>query len=192
MTRYIIFSILLLVQGCASLQQHQYCDVITAAGLPILHPDQFEGEFIRNQLVRIQSRQMDIEFISQLEVRHEELILVALAPIGQKLFQIQYKNGTIQFDTFGIPVDFDPAYLLADISLMYGRPQSLRRCLSDTGLQIQVQQMTAEKREFRDALQQTILVDYQDYGQPGKESIHLHNQSLDYQITIKTLEFDRL
>ena len=190
--RNMIICIFLLVQGCASLQQHEYCDVITQAGLPILHPDQFEGEFIRNQLVKIQSRQLDIEFISQLEVRQHELILVALAPIGQKLFQIQYKNGTIHFEKFGNPVEFDPMYLLADVSLMYGRDQGIRRCLSDTHARIRVQQMTKEKRTFMDDQQNTILIDYQDFGQAGKETIHLQNQALDYQITITTLELDHL
>jgi len=159
--------------------------------MPIINPAYYDGDFIRTQQVKISSRQGDFEFISQLEVRRGSLVMVAMTPIGQKLFQIQYQDQQIHFDSFGMPVDFDPAYLLSDIGLIYSRADAISECLHQTGSALQIVSASDRRREFKNQ-QQSITIDYLSRNQSGLEKIQYSNTWLDYLINIHSLEIERL
>jgi hypothetical protein len=186
---FILFTALL--NACAVLDQSQYCDSLTESGAPVIKSAYYDGEFIRSQLVSINSKQGKFEFISQLEVRKESLILVAMTPIGQTLFQIIYKDGHIQFDAHGMPADFKPAYLLADLGLIYGHDAAIQECLLHTISGVQVKTLLPNKREFLLGAS-SIVIDYENRNQVGAEKITYVNTELDYRINIQTLEYERL
>ncbi len=180
----------LVCSGCVTLKSGEYCDLIPQSDIPIIKPAHYDGDFIRSQLIRITSKQGTFEFISQLEVSRGKLVLVALTPIGQKLFQIQYAGSDIQFDTFGMPVDFDPAYLVSDLGLIYAREQAITRCVADSGSALQVLEMEADRRIFV-SQQKQMVIDYTARNQSGLEKIFYSNQWLDYRIEIQSLEIER-
>lgn len=189
--RYLLLLLVLGGTGCATLKHGQYCDLIPDTYMPIIKPGYYGEDFFRTQLVKITSKQGEFEFIGQLEVKHGKLILVAMTPIGQKLFQIGYQAGDIHFDTFGMRLDFDPAYLLADLGLIYANEQAIRQCLQQPGVVLQAASISLQQREFI-YRQSPLLIEYHGWNQSGHEQIVYQNKSLDYKIEIQTLEIERI
>lgn len=176
--------------GCASLQPYSSCDVSTGSGLPILHPAAFAVHQISSQQIHLHSAEQDFEFISQLEISPQRLILVALTPLGQKLFQIDYQAGTVDFQRFGIPDVFDPAYLLSDISFIYGPRSALQRCLLQAGLAVKIQQDTAQRRIIHSS-NGLVEIRYAT-NRPWNGAITLNNQIQGYQLEIQPLSLESL
>ena len=189
--RFIILaSFSLFLSACASFQSYSHCDIATDSGLPILHPQSFAVNLISTQQISLITEQQNFEFIAQLEINSERMILVSLTPIGQKLFQIQYSRGQLDFQRFGIPDTFNPAFLLTDISLVYGRGDILEKCFVQTRLPIQISQNTSQKRIMiidGDAIE----IQYST-NNPWQSEIELNNPARGYKIKIKPLALENL
>ena len=130
----LMFCLLPVLFSCASLQTYSSCDVHIDTEMPILHPAAFNVNLISNQQVTITTQDHAFTFLAQLEINKEKLILVALTPIGQKLFQIQYRKQELKFERFGIPDTFEPAFLLTDVSLIFSDLNVLNDCYRQTNL----------------------------------------------------------
>ena len=192
--RYLIYVMLLPLSACASFQSYGNCDVARTSGVPILQPAAFARHLISTQQVSINSEQGNFEFISQLEVSRDKLTLVALTPIGQKLFQIQYQPQLMNFERFGIPDSFDPVYLLGDISLIYADDATLNRCFAAAKLNMQVSskptpQHTVVRHVKVDATSVRIEYSTQD---PWQSAIELHNPMRGYTLKVKPLALETL
>ncbi|VAX00628.1 hypothetical protein MNBD_GAMMA21-214, partial [hydrothermal vent metagenome] len=124
------FLSLLIVNSCSSIKSYSNCDVHSSSQLPSLYPSEFGVSLSSTQLIIITTKKEKFEFISLLEVYPQKINLVALTVVGQKLFQFQYKKKKLEYTGFGVPASFEPAFLLTDISLIYGKPDSLESCFS--------------------------------------------------------------
>jgi len=142
-----LVSLIACLNACASIQAYTQCDVHSVTGLPTLHPAAYGVTLISTQQISIKTRHRTFEFISLLEINSEKLSLVSLSPIGQKLFQIQYQAGELKFEGF-VAEYVEPAYLLSDISLIYGTKKALRQCFSRAKIPFSIKQ-TASQRNLR-------------------------------------------
>lgn len=177
--------------SCASFQPYLFCDVHLDTQLPILHPAAFGEHLISNQQVTITSTDHKFEFLAQLEVDKDRLVLVALTPIGQKLFQIIYRKQDLKFERFGIPDAFDPAFLLADISLIYGDERILDRCYSQTSLPHPEIEITKQQRAVIYPEGNKISIIYSRNDRWASDIVFT-NSIRSYKIEIKSLSVERL
>lgn len=187
----LLMSLILVMTSCASLQSYPLCDVHSDTGLPILHPVAFNAKLISNQHVMISTADNQFEFLSQLEISQDRLVLVALTPIGQKLFQIQYRKQQLQFERFGIPDTFNPAFLLADVSLIYGDNNVLHSCYQQAGLPLPAINTMDKQRTVRYPGQEAISITYSTANK-WTSDIVFSNPVRDYKIEIKSLGVEQL
>ncbi len=172
------------------------CDINDETGLPVLRPAAFGKKINVSQLVKIESKNGKFEFISQLELDSSRLVLVAMTKLGQKLFQVVYQKGEIDFQSWGVSLEFDIAYLLTDISFIYAPHANLLECFMNqpTGLSV------TEDHEKR--IRRISGTDYSgtDYAgtvkysssSPWRGNITYVNAMLDYKIDITILGADTL
>jgi len=190
--KYVIFCcVFSSLSACASFTSYSLCDVPVDTGLPILHPVALKSHLIVNQQVTIANSQNQFEFLSQLEIRKDKLILVALTPIGQKLFQIQYSKQDIQFERFGIPDSFNPAYLLSDISLVYGEDEILNTCYQQAGLTSYTIATKDRQRTITYPGQAGISITYTKQDR-WLSDVQFNNMDRNYTIMIKSLGVEYL
>jgi len=187
---------LLNLTSCASIQGYTNCDVHSASQLPSLHPSEFGVTLLSTQQIVIKTKKDKFEFVSLLEIHPYKLNLVALTPVGQKLFQLQYQPQQLNFSGHGVPASFEPAFLLTDISLIYGKEKSLRQCFAQvkTPFSLKLSEDYAGKgmsRLLRVGGDDEITISYS-----GKEvwgsNIMFKNKSRHYSIEIKSLGVERL
>lgn len=183
--------LILALNSCANFQSFPVCNIHSESGLPVLHPAAFNVNLISNQQVMISTADNQFEFLSQLEVTRDRLVLVALTPIGQKLFQIEYRKQQLQFERFGIPDSFNPAYLLADISLIYGEQNMLQRCYQQAALPLPIITDSKLRRTVRYPGQDEISVTYSTTDKWASD-IFFSNSSREYKIEIKSLGVEQL
>jgi len=157
----------------------------------MLHPSAYNANLISNQHITISTAAEQFEFLSQLEVTPDRLVLVALTPIGQKLFQIQYRKQQLQFDRFGIPNSFNPAFLLADVSLIYGDSQMLNNCYQQAGNPVPAIIDVGNRRSVRYPDQEAINITYSTISK-WKSDIVFSNPVRNYKIEIKSLGVEQL
>jgi len=154
--------------------------------MPILHPAAFNVYLISNQQVTITTEDHKFTFLAQLEINKDKLVLVALTPIGQKLFQIQYRKQDLKFERFGIPDAFNPAFLLADVSLIFGDHEVLNSCFRQTNLPRPTISAIERLRIIHYSGQNEITVRYSTDDR-WKSDIVFTNSARHYQIEIKSL-----
>jgi hypothetical protein len=187
----VLLSGLLNLSACATFTTYPNCDVPVDTGIPILHPSALSAKLIANQQVKITTADNQFEFLSQIEINQDKLILVALTPIGQKLFQIQYSKGSIQFERFGIPDSFNPAYLLADISLIYGDERGLNSCYLRSGIAAKAINKSSLERIIHYPDQEEISISYSTKSK-WQSDILFTNPFRHYTISIKSLGVEHL
>lgn len=185
---------LLLLPGCATLQTYTNCDVHAVSGLPSLHPAAYGVRLNSTKQITINTRTQKFEFISILELSGNKMVLVSLTPLGQKLFQIEYEPARLVFTAYGMPNHFEPAFLLTDLSLMYGEEKALRTCFNQAKIPFTLQSNTQNTRLVmlqRESGNEKIQIDYA--GEDIWNSpITYTNHSRDYSITVKPLSMDLL
>jgi hypothetical protein len=191
MSFLLLLALLAGLSACTTIHSYPLCDVYAKNELPILHPAVLSVPLITNQQVRIITAENQFEFISQLEVKHDRLVLVALTPIGQKLFQIQYSKANIKFERFGIPDTFSPAYLLADISLVYGKKNVLESCFQQADLVAYSLAGDNLQRSLNFSGKESIRIQYSDENK-WKSDIIFTNPERNYTIRIKSLGVEYL
>ena len=150
----------------------------------MLHPSTYNANLISNQHVTISTAVEKFEFLSQLEVTPDRLVLVAFTPIGQKLFQIQYRKQQLQFERFGIPDSFNPAFLLADVSLIYGDSQVLNNCYQQSGNTMPAIIDIGNRRTVRYPGQEAINITYSTISKWTSDIVY-SNPVRNYKIEIK-------
>jgi len=187
----LIFCLLPGLLSCASLQTYSSCDVHVDTEMPILHPAAFNVHLISNQQVTITTKDHKFTFLAQLEIDKDRLVLVALTPIGQKLFQIQYRKQELQFERFGIPDTFNPAFLLADVSLIFGDREVLNSCYRQTNLPRPVIITSEHKRTIYYPDQNEISVSYSADDRWMSDIVFI-NPTRHYQIEIRSLGVENL
>ena len=188
-----IFLLLFLpaLNSCATFQSYLVCDIHNETGASILHPVAFNANLISNQHVTISTAEDRFEFLSQLEVNRNRLVLVALTPIGHKLFQIEYRRQQLVFERFGIPENFNPAYLLSDISLIYGSAPTLRECRRQSGLApLQIRE-AGNQRLVLYPEQEQVSIDYSTTDKWSSDIV-FNNPMRGYKIEIKSLGLEQL
>ncbi len=193
----ILFPLHLLSLGsCANIQSYANCDVHTDSQLPSLHPSEYGVSLLSTQQITINTTNDKFEFVSLLEVQPDKLSLVALTPIGQKLFQLQYRKQKLDYSGQGVPADFYPAYLLSDISLIYGKTKSLEYCFAqiripftlDFGESYTDNHIT---RLIKIGNTEKITIEYSTK-EIWESNITFTNHTRDYSIIIKPLSVERL
>lgn len=187
---------LLIVISCSSIQSYSNCDVHSSSRLPSLYPSEFGVSLSSTQLIVITSKEEKFEFISLLEVYPQKISLAALTPVGQKLFQLQYQNKKLEYTGFGVPTNFDPAFLLTDISLIYGKPESLESCFSEAQIpfSIAIDERYAGNKLTRFVKIEgagKITIEYSKKDVWGS-NILFTNHSRNYSIAIKSLGVEPL
>lgn len=187
----LLIGLIACLTSCASLQSFPTCDVHVDTELPILHPSAFAANLIINQQVTIETPEHEFDFISQFEVNNKQLILVALTPIGQKLFQIQYRPQELQFQRFGIPDSFNPAFLLTDVSFIYGDKKALETCYQLTHLPRPSISMQNQQRTISYPGQKDITITYSSTDK-WSSNIVFKNPARNYTIEIKSLSVEHL
>lgn len=185
----LLFAILL--SGCAGLVRHAGCDADTEHGIVMLHPSVYQVNLISNQQVTITTAEQSFEFLAQLEISSERLVLVALTPIGQKLFQIQYRPQELNYESFGIPDSFEPAFLLADISLIYADKKVLDGCYLQTGYAIPAIQHEKQERRVQFPGHKQIVISYSGRDKWNSD-ILFSNPNRSYSIQIRSLGVEQL
>ncbi len=183
--------LLFALSSCASFQSYSLCDLHLDTEMVILHPSAFNERLISNQQVTITTAEHKFEFLAQLEVNKDRLVLVALTPIGQKLFQIVYRKKDLQFERFGIPDAFDPVFLLADVSLIYADDQTLNHCYSQTSLPRPVIETTKQQRVVIYPGENEIRIIYSRADRWASNIVFI-NPIRGYKIEIKSLGVERL
>jgi len=155
--------------------------------LPVLNPAAYQRRIHTSQRVVIESRQGKFDFISQLEVDSERLVLVATSILGNKLFQVVYTRAEKDLQTWGVPLDFDIDYLLTDLSLIFGPASKLADCLSGSNSGISLLDNYIDHTRRVSGPDLTALVKYSQTD-PWSGSIVYRNTTLDYTIAITMLE----
>lgn len=181
----------MLLSGCAGLTMHTDCDADTEHGVVILHPSAYKANLISNQQVTINTSETSFEFLAQLEISGERLALVALTPIGQKLFQIQYRPQRLSYDRYGIPDSLEPAYLLADIGMIYADKEMLDRCFRQAGFPAPVIEQEESIRRIQFSGQKTIVISYSNKDKWNSD-IMFSNPNRNYKIRIQSLAVEQL
>ena len=187
----LMFCLLPGLLSCASLQTYSSCDVHVDTEMPILHPAAFNVHLITNQQVTITTEDHKFTFLAQLEINKDRLVLVALTPIGQKLFQIQYRRQELKFERFGIPDTFNPAFLLADVSLIFGDREVLYNCFRQTNLPRPTINAVERLRIIHYSGQNEITIKY-SADDRWRSDIVFNNPTRHYQIEIKSLGVENL
>ena len=187
----LIFVPAFLCSSCATYNSSSVCDVNDVTGLPILRPAAYQKNINTSQHVIINSKNGKFEFISQLEIDSTRLVMVAMSILGQKLFQVGYQQGKINFESWGVPLDFDAGYLLTDISLIFGPSDKLETCLRqiNTGLYFKADKETMARQIAGPDYSGTVS--YSAH-KPWTGIIHYENTTLNYNINIKILESSAL
>jgi len=177
--------------SCASYNPDAVCDVNDTTGLPILRPAAYQKNINTSQHVTINSRNGKFEFISQLEIDSSRLVLVAMSVLGQKLFQVDYQQGKVNFVSWGVPLDFDAGYLLTDISFIFGPHDKLETCLRqiNTGLHFISDNESLKRQITGSDFSGTVSYSTQS---PWSGIIHYQNTTLNYKIDINILESSSL
>lgn len=177
--------------SCAAPIQSEYCTLASTTGLPVIHPDKFGIRIITSQKVDIRNNDQHFEFYSQIEISDPRLVIVGLSSIGQKLFQVSYQHGSIEMQDTGVPLPFDPAYMLTDISLMYAPAESLNRCIAEHKLPVTfMEQPDANSRVFAGPLLSATVEFKSESDWPAQ--IHYVNKQNGYTINILTLSKENL
>ena len=177
--------------SCASIQGYSNCDVHSASQLPSLHPSEFGVTLLSTQQIVIKTKKDKFEFISLLEIHQYQLSLAALTPVGQKLFQLQYQKQQLEYSGQGVPASFEPAFLLTDISLIYGEDESLRQCFAQARIPFSLSRDKNNTRSLRIGGTDDISIHYSGEKVWGSD-ITYTNHTRDYSIEIKSLGVERL
>jgi len=182
--------------SCASMQGYTNCDVHSSSNLPSLHPSAFGVNLISTQQIVIEAKENKFEFVSLLEINPYQLSLVALTPVGQKLFQLQYRKQNLDYSGQGVPSSFDPAFLLTDISLIYGKEVLLQQCFAQTQIAFSAKEKInnsdkSMKRSFLVSGTENITIKYSSQD-VWVSDIDFTNHTRDYTIKIKSLAVERL
>ncbi len=184
------------VISCASMQSYSNCDVHSSSQLPSLYPSEYAVTLVNTQQIVITTKKEKFEFISLLEIHPRQLSLVALTPVGQKLFQLQYQKKKLDYIGFGMPTSFNPAFLLTDISLIFGKQGSLESCFAQAKIpfSIAVDESSADKKFTRlvnMGAEDKITIEYSIKEIWGGD-ILFTNHTRDYSIAIKSLGVEPL
>ncbi len=182
---------LLNLTSCAGIQGYSNCDVHAASQLPSLHPSEFGVTLLSTQKIVIRTKKEKFEFVSLLEIHPNKLSLAALTPVGQKLFQLQYQKQQLDYSGRGVPAGFEPAYLLTDISLIYGTDESLRQCFTQARIPFMLSRDKDTTRLLRIGGTDEISIHYSDT-KVWDSNISYTNHTRDYSIEIKSLGVERL
>ena len=181
---------LLLVGSCSTYQASDVCTVDTSSGLPVIHTEKFGYRLITSQKVVIVSSSDTFEFFTQLEVTDKELLMVAMSSLGNKLFQLSGRHGAAEITTWGVPLDFDAGYLMADLGLIYARPGIIMQCLVDTGLPIKFSLPDTRTRTFM-GKGIDISIEYTGDGE-WPATVRYINNVMSYEIQVQTLAVEFL
>lgn len=177
--------------SCAAPMPSEYCTLASTTGLPVIHPDKFGVRIITSQKVDIRNNDQHFEFYSQIEIADPRLIIVGLGLLGQKLFQVSYQQGSIEMQDTGVPLPFDPAYMLTDISLMYAPAESITRCIAEHKLPVD---FTDHRDKYLRIFAGPLLSAQIEYKSKSAwpEEIRYFNKQGGYTINVLTLSKENL
>lgn len=112
--------VLLLLSNCA---HHKKIDtsvkLTPKIKFELLHPSSFGKEISLTQLVDIKYKKESFEFLSQIEISSDKIIIIGLtADATTRLFTIIYDGKNITIDSIKpVANKLKPAYMLADLQL---------------------------------------------------------------------------
>ena len=182
--------LLIVLASCATYQASEICTIDTTTGLPVIHADKLGHSIITSQKVLITNGSHSFEFYAQLEIANNQLVLVAMSSLGNKLFQLSGNRATAGINTWGVPLDFDASYLLADLGLIYAKADIIRQCLADTRMPIRFAVPDTHTRIFK-GNDVDIRIEYAGNGE-WPDEIHYRNNIMRYEIRVQTLSVDFL
>lgn len=178
--------LLLLLSSCSHLQPDDGTRAHLTRDTRIVLPSPaLETPLNRHQLLRVETGDLRESFQVLLEASGEQVELVALSPVGARLFSLRYDGERI--DTEQLALDDrlpPPAQILADVMLAYWPVASWQDSLpaswtlADEGLQ----------RLLRDASGSRIVeIQYRQEGD-DREPERLIQHHFDYRIHIRRLD----
>ncbi len=156
--------------------------------------DVVEGAFTAVQSVRGRYGDQSFDLIFQLEKKASSLVMVGVTSLGQQLVQIEYINGTLNYQVSPLLGEgVRPAYLVSDFLLAFGGSKQLLPLLQEKGLTLEMGSETV--RTLRHNQQPLVTVHYK--GQMSKQdrwpkSVRYEHKALGYELEITTLSRELL
>lgn len=190
MLRVLSCLLLPVLSSCATYAPSDYCVMDTSSALPVMHADRLASQLITSQRVVIRSARGNFEFYAQLEIANNQLVLVAMSSLGNKLFQLTGSRGAADLHSWGVPLDFDASHMLADLGMIYAPADAIRQCLAQTGAPITLDLPDAQTRLLKGG-DVDVRIEYS--GQDSwPAAVHYYNHMLGYEIQVQTLSVDFL
>lgn len=182
--------IIIVCAGCASTRAIILNNENSISGLPLITPADYERKLAATQILKIVYDRKSYDFLAQVEVDEQKLVLVVLSLQGKKLFQIIYSGGKVEYQTWIETLEFDPVYLLADFSVIFAPISTLRKHSADNGLLLLFESMNYTKRHISgDGID--IQIEYSK-PDPWQGKIVYNNKSRQYSIEINTVSIKPL
>ena len=149
---------------------------------------QYAEHLNQTQKITLRGKNRTFEYIARIEATGSQLTMVAITPIGQKLFQIIYTTNGVDFTGFGIDEEIKPELILADVGLVHINEETIAECLSRDGQTLKIIAMTDSKRIFETSKGERIIVRYSGASAPANRTIEYDNRIYDYHVTIQMLD----
>jgi hypothetical protein len=108
-----------------------------AASRPLMAPATLGEERAVNQVVRAALGARELTFNCVVSVKDGVMSVTGLNAVGVRLFSVRHDGSRVQADTAaGVPAEFDPAHLVADLQLVYWPLATLQSGLREAGWQL--------------------------------------------------------
>ena len=180
-----LLGLLLLLSGCSHLRPADTDAYLTRDTRISLPSPVLATPFQRHQLLQLETEQLRENFQVLLEANGEQIELLALTPLGARLFNLHYDGQEVVTEQLLIDERLPPpAQILSDIMLAYWPLTSWQASLppswelNDEGAQ----------RLLRDATGQTIVaIHYRGEG-AEREPVQLIQHHFNYQIRLRQLD----
>lgn len=154
--------------------------------IPLLAPHTFNQNLAMTQIVELSFLEQKYELIFQVEISHEQIVLVGITPTGTRVFTLIYDGNSIELEGISSVIEkIKPAHLLADLQLSYWPKAALQS--SFTPLNIELVE-TNNARHFKSKNGNIIEIHYSSTPK-FSGSLDFINQVRNYKIHIKTLEY---
>lgn len=180
MQRYLVILILTLLFACSTTQQPAEVSIAKEIALK-LQPVNEEAKYYQQALLTVTMQEQQHNMLVNTEYTQGKLAIVAVSLQGMPLFELTYDViGQVNIKRY-IPLDIEPAHILADMQLIQLPTDKLSSRLIGGRIE-EVQNAENRVRTFYFHQQPVIEITYFD------RVIEFHHLQRQYKMTIKKLK----
>ncbi len=156
------------------------------------HARVVEGSFAAVQSVKGRYGDRSFEMIFQLEKKADDLVIVAVTPMGQQLLQVEYRGGVLTSQVSPLlGGGIKPAYLISDFLLAFGQVDNLLPYLKlYSGLRLEDKPGKARSLYLND--DPLVTVAYSGTLGHWPKSVKYRHEALNYELDITLLSLEPL